>query len=123
MVRETSRWISWRAPCPSNTTNAEFQQLYHFPKPDRNKLLVFCSRAFSRATWAAHVAMDAGYSRVCVFDSGVCGWKLDPAVAGYASYGLEDAPPSPMSSDREAVDYQRGYAELADLLVRNGLST
>mmetsp|Transcript_10766 Transcript_10766/g.30003 ORF Transcript_10766/g.30003 Transcript_10766/m.30003 type:complete len:488 (+) Transcript_10766:117-1580(+) len=107
----------------SDTTNAEFQQQYHFPKPDKNKLLVFCSRAFSRATWAAHVAVDAGYSRVCVYASGVCGWKLDPAVAGYPSYGLGDAPPSPISSEREAVDHQRGYAELADLLVRNGLGT
>ncbi len=105
----------------SNMTNGDFQQLYHFPKPDKNRLLVFCSRAFSRATWAAHVAMDAGYSRVCVYASGVCGWKLDPAVAGYPSYGLGDAPPSPVSSDREEVDHQRGYAELADLLVRNGL--
>ena len=105
-----------------STSHLEFEKLYHFPKPDKNKLLVFCSRAFSRATWAAHLAMDAGYARVCVYGGGVCGWNVDPAVDGYARYGLGDAPPSPISAERETVDYQRGYAELADLLARTGLT-
>lgn len=102
----------------SNVSDEAFRQLYHFDKPRKDVLLVFCSRAFSRATWAAHVALDAGYSRVCVYSSGVCGWRLDPAVSGYEAYGLGDAPPSPQTSDREAVDHQRGFAELADLVVR-----
>ena len=99
-----------------NMGGQAFRDLYHFDKPNKNQLLVFCSRAFSRATWAAHVAMDAGYDRVCVYGSGTCGWKNDDAVCAYASYGIGDAPPSPMSCEKEAIDYQRGFAEVSDLM-------
>jgi rhodanese-related sulfurtransferase len=99
-----------------NVSNAEFEQKYHFSKPNKNHMVIMCSRTYARATWAAQILQDAGYANVLVYAQGMNGWKLDPAVFAYPSYGLGDAPPEPMEYEKEMIDRSHGMAELANLV-------
>jgi len=100
----------------STVSTVEFEQKYHFAKPRKDSIVIMCSRTYPRATWAAQIAQDAGYKNVYVYAQGMNGWKLDPAVAAYPSYGLGDAPPEPLEYESEAIDRPHGMAELANLL-------
>lgn len=100
----------------SNSNAAEFEQKYHFPKPDTTSIVIMCSRTYGRATWAAQIAQDAGYRNVLVYAQGMNGWKLDPAVSAYPPYGLGDAPPEPLEYENEIIDRAHGMAELANLI-------
>jgi rhodanese-related sulfurtransferase len=100
----------------SNLSPGEFDQKYHFSKPDKNSIVIMCSRTYARATWAAQIAQDTGYNKVLVYAQGMNGWKLDPAVAAYPSYGLGDPPPEPLEYENEIIDRAHGMAELANLI-------
>lgn len=61
-----------------------------------------CRQACRRATWAAVLAMDAGYNNVMVYKQGAFGWRLSSRVKAYPSY--EEGDPPPMAKVREIAD-------------------
>jgi len=102
-----------------NLNDTEFEQTYHFRKPNKNMLLIMCSRTFARATWAAQITQDAGYAKVAVYAQGVNGWNLDPSVYSYPSYVMGDPPPEPEEYESEMIHHSHGMAELANLFLKS----
>ena len=102
-----------------NLKDAEFEQMYHFKKPNKNVLLIMCSRTFARATWAAQIAQDAGYIKVAVYAQGVNGWNLDPSIYSYPSYAMGDPPPEAEEYEAEMIHHSHGMAELANLFLES----
>ncbi|KAI8101804.1 hypothetical protein M9434_006869 [Picochlorum sp. BPE23] len=99
-----------------SNSDSNFEQMYHFPKPSSDMLLIMCSRTHARATWAAQMAHDAGYSKVAVYAQGVNGWMLDPAVNGYTAYELGDVPPDPVEYEAQMIDHSHGMAEVVNMI-------
>ena len=44
-----------------------WEDTYQFPKPSSNDWIIMSCRTNKRATWAAQVAADAGYSRCLIY--------------------------------------------------------
>ncbi|XP_024389042.1 uncharacterized protein [Physcomitrium patens] len=94
---------------------AAYEKQYHAPKIGTDDIVILHCRTRRRASWAAHVAQDAGLKRVFVYKEGAYGWRLDPTVLPYDSYEMGDAPPEPVKFDLERVDFESAQAELKHL--------
>ena len=95
----------------------QFFSQFGFSKPGSDDLVIMSCRTNTRAAWAATLAQDAGLVRCVVYQQGVYGWRIDPAVKVYRGYKLYDPPPEPEPFLLEQPDFGSGTAELAALGV------
>lgn len=93
----------------------EFAELYRFPKPRPDELVIMSCRTNTRAAWAAALAQEAGLFHTAVYRGGVVGWRLDPSVKVYRGYKLLDPPPEPEPFQLDSVDVGAGASELEAL--------
>lgn len=52
----------------------EFQQKFHFPKPDKNKEVIFFCASGMRASNAQHVAAKDGYEHTAIYPGSMNDW-------------------------------------------------
>lgn len=104
-------------PSALELASEEFEERYRFRKPDRDELIIFSCRTNARATWAAQIATDYGYSNSVIYAQGVNGWKLDPHVQGYPGYAIGSEPPEPFEHETEFIDHAHGMMELQNILL------
>lgn len=123
LVKRRSRFLFWTALCfavnelPKALTLDEnaFQERYQFPKPKADDVVITSCLTNRRATWAARLLIEAGYTKVFVNHTGAYGWRFSPSVKPYDAYELGDIIPAPKEFDRESPDATAGLKELEDL--------
>jgi len=92
-----------------------FLAQYQFQKPGPNDLVITSCRSSKRATWAAHLLSEAGYSKVFVHRTGTYGWQFSSSVKPYDEYYLGDEIPPPKEFTKDIMDPSAGLKELEDL--------
>ena len=55
-------------PAAMQMSSAEWESSFEMPRPRFDDWIIMLSRASKRATWAAHLAADAGFKHCLVYD-------------------------------------------------------